>query len=87
MKGSQRLATAVAAALTMVAITGTPAHAAPPSNDVYGGAEVIAVVPFSTSLDTTEATTDADDAEMNATCGAPAMDARVWFTFTRHRRT
>jgi hypothetical protein len=66
----------------MVAITGTPALAAPPSNDAYGGAEVIAAVPFSTSLDTTEATTDADDAEMNATCGAPAMDASVWFTFT-----
>ena len=66
----------------MVAITGTPALAAPPTNDVYGGAEVIAAVPFSTSLDTTEATTDADDAEMNATCGAPAMDASVWFTFT-----
>lgn len=82
MKGSQRLAAAVAAALTMVAITGTPALAAPPSNDAYGGAEVIAAVPFNTSLDTTEATTDADDAEMNATCGAPAMDASVWFTFT-----
>lgn len=82
MKGSQRLAAAVAAALTMVAITGTPALAAPPSNDVYGGAEVIAAVPFSTALDTTEATTDADDTEMNATCGAPAMDASVWFTFT-----
>lgn len=82
MKLSQRLAAAVAAALTVVAVTGAPAVAAPPGNDVYSGAEPIAAVPFSTTLDTTEATTDADDAELNATCGAPAMDASVWFTFT-----
>jgi hypothetical protein len=30
------------------------------------------------STDTTEATTDADDAELNAECGAPATDANVW---------
>lgn len=66
----------------MVAITGAPAVAAPPSNDVYGGAGPIGSIPFSTSLDTTGATTDADDDEMNATCGAPAMDASVWYTFT-----
>lgn len=82
MKVSQRLAAAVAATLTVVAVTGTPAVAAPPGNDVYGGADVIAAVPFSASLDTTEATTDADDAELNVPCGAPAMDASVWYRFT-----
>ena len=82
MKGSQRLAAAVAAALTAITITNTPALAAPPTNDVYSGAEVIGGIPFTTTLDTTEATTDADDDEMNATCGAPAMDASVWFSFT-----
>jgi hypothetical protein len=82
VKGSQRLAAAVAAALTAVTFTSTPALAAPPGNDVYSAATVIGGTPFTTTLDTTEATTDADDAEMNTTCGAPAMDASVWFTFT-----
>jgi len=30
-------------------------------------------------LDTTEATTDGDDAQLNATCGAPSTDASVWY--------
>lgn len=81
MKVSRRFAAALAAALTSVAMVGSPAMAAPPSNDTYGGAEAIAAVPFSTSLDTTEATTDADDAELNVPCGAPAMDASVWYSF------
>ncbi len=38
-------------------------------------------MPFTDSVDTTEATTDADDAEANADCGAPATDASVWYEF------
>jgi hypothetical protein len=30
-------------------------------------------------LDTTEATTDSDDAQLNTNCGAPATDASVWY--------
>ena len=30
-------------------------------------------------LDTTDATTDSDDAQLNADCGAPATDASVWY--------
>lgn len=82
MKVSQRLVATVAAALTIVAITGAPAVAAPPGNDVYGGAAPVGATPFSVTQDTTEATTDADDTELNLTCGAPAMDASVWYTFT-----
>src|SRR5207247_1328806 len=49
----------------------------------FGGATVIAALPFTDTIDTTEATTDADDAEMNvAECGAPATDASVWYTVT-----
>ena len=33
-------------------------------------------------LDTTQATTDGDDAQLNASCGAPATDASVWYAFT-----
>lgn len=59
-----------------------PVLAAPPSNDTYAGATVIGSIPFSASLDTTEATTDADDAEANLQCGAPVTDASVWYQFT-----
>jgi len=59
------------------------ASAAAPANDVSGSALAIGALPFSTTLDTSEATTDADDAELNPVdCGAPATDASVWFTFT-----
>jgi hypothetical protein len=56
-----------------------PVLAAPPSNDTYPGRTTIGSIPFSDTLDTSEATTDADDAEMNADCGAPATDASVWY--------
>lgn len=75
------LALAAATAILTVGLAGPPALAAAPSNDAYGGAVVIPAVPFRTALDTSEATTDADDAELNV-CGAPAMDASVWYRFT-----
>jgi hypothetical protein len=81
MKVTQRLAAACAGALTIAAVGVGPAAAVAPSNDTSAGAETIIGVPFSTTLDTTEATTDADDTELNAVCGAPAMDASVWYSF------
>ena len=52
--------------------------AAPPSNDTFAGATA---VNFGfEARDTTEATTGADDAQLN-TCGAPATDASVWCAF------
>jgi hypothetical protein len=57
----------------------TPALAAAPGSDTYAGRIVVSVLPFSDSLDTTDATSDADDAEANASCGAPATDASVWY--------
>ena len=56
-----------------------PVLAAAPSNDTYAGRTVIDAIPFSEELDTTEATTDADDVDINAECGAPATDASVWY--------
>jgi hypothetical protein len=71
----------IAAVLNLALIT--PALAAVPSNDTYAGRTVIGSLPFSDSVDTTEATTDADDAEANVTdCGAPATDASVWYELT-----
>lgn len=62
----------------------TPVLAAPaPGNDDYSGRVVIASLPFSDSVDTTKAKTDATDDEMNpAECGAPATDASVWYELT-----
>jgi len=58
-----------------------PVLAVAPSNDTYAGRDVIGGLPFSDSVDTTDATTDADDVEANAGC-APATDASVWFELT-----
>ena len=73
----------IAAATTLVAasaLTASPAWGVPPANDTSAGATA-ASVGFSQVLDTTEATTDAQDAQLNETCGAPATDASVWYTF------
>jgi hypothetical protein len=69
------------AAVLLIALQAAPAAAAPPSNDTFGGATA-ASLGFSQQLDTTEATTDADDTQLNANCGAPATDASVWYAFT-----
>jgi len=68
------LAALFASALLPVAVL-----AAAPSNDTFAGATA-ATVGFSETLDTTEATTDADDAQLNSSCGAPATDASVWYS-------
>ena len=65
------------ASLTLAA----PVLAAAPANDVYAGREAISIGD-SLTVDTSEATTDADDTELNAECGAPAMDASVWYELT-----
>ena len=77
-----RPAALVAIVLATFAATAGPAAAAPPANDTYGGRITIGSLPFSTTQDTSQATTDADDAELNAVCGAPAMDASVWYEVT-----
>ena len=82
MRHVRRAALAALVLTTLIASAGT-AQAVAPGNDLYGGRTVIGAIPFTTSLDTTEATTDANDAEVNTTdCGAPATDASVWYEFT-----
>lgn len=76
------LAGTTVAIAALLMLTASPALAATPSNDTFAGTAVIGSIPFSTSLDTTEATTDADDASANSTCGAPATDASVWYSLT-----
>lgn len=56
--------------------------AAAPANDVFTNPTLVPGLPFSDATDTTEATTDADDDQLNVSCGAPATDASVWYVFT-----
>jgi len=69
-------------AVVLLALFVVPAWAAAPSNDTFAGATVISGLPFNQTLDTTGATTDADDVEANANCGAPATQASVWYSLT-----
>jgi hypothetical protein len=77
----KRLAIATSLLLLASLAVVAPVAAAAPPNDLYAGRVPIALGD-SVTLDTTEATTDADDDELNATCGAPAMDASVWYELT-----
>lgn len=66
-------------ALALLGLSATPALAAgAPANDTLASAKLV-TLGFSESLDTTQATADADDAQLNADCGAPATDATVWY--------
>lgn len=71
---------ACAAALTLP--WAAPASAAAPSNDIQANATAITSLPFSETVDTSEATTDAQDAALNAECGAPATNGSVWYSWT-----
>lgn len=75
----RRLAGVVAAAALLVGSMGTAAVAAPPSNDDVGSATVIAGFPFSSSLDTSEATDDPTDPL--PTCDG-TLGATVWYSYT-----
>jgi hypothetical protein len=70
--------------LTLGLLIGAPAAvlAAAPSNNIWAGRTVIGSLPFSDTVDTTEATVGAQDPLINANCGAPATDASVWYELT-----
>lgn len=76
---------ALAAIPTLLLGTSTVASAtSAPPNDTFAGAVTIdaSTLPNTQTLDTSAATTDADDAEGNARCGAPATNGSVWYSFT-----
>jgi hypothetical protein len=68
-----------------VAGVGT-AWSAPPGNDTYAGATPVTLPYVSGPVDTTEATLDQDDIEVEAACGIPpdffTPANSVWYTFT-----
>ena len=73
---------ATVAAITGLVLSGAPALAAAPVNDTSGSPDIIVALPYSATIITSDATTDADDAQLNPDeCGAPATDASVWFSF------
>jgi len=71
-----RLGTSALAVAAVVALVATPAHAQPPTNDDIANATVIGALPFTDSVDTTEATTAPDDPE------CAGQGATVWYAFT-----
>ena len=78
MKTTIKIFTVLILTLSALGVSAPAALAAPPSNDTFPNATQV-TIGFSEVLDTTEATTDADDAQLNASCGAPATDASVWY--------
>lgn len=75
------LAAAVGAAVLGMTAGAVPALADAPDNDVVSRATEISALPYDDQVDTSEATTDADDAALNADCGAPVTNGSVWYTF------
>ena len=78
----KRFAIPMIVAMMLSLSLAVPVLAAAPSNDAYPGRTVIGSIPFSETLSTTEATADADDTEIHGQCGAPAIDASVWYELT-----
>jgi len=78
MKTIIKLCTVLVLTLSALGVSAPAALAAPPNNDTFPNATLV-TIGFSEVLDTTEATTDADDAQLNESCGAPATDASVWY--------
>jgi hypothetical protein len=73
-----RSITAMAVVTAVIPLAAGGAAAAAPSNDTSANAKVV-TLGFSEVLDTSAATTDADDTQLNTNCGAPATDASVWY--------
>jgi len=57
------LAAALLVGAGLVLVGGSPAQAAAPDNDTFAGAVAIGSLPFTATVDTTQATTDSVDAE------------------------
>jgi hypothetical protein len=75
-KRSSNCLVLVLAAITLALLQTSTAVAAPPGNDDFDSAVVISALPFTDSVDTTEATTAADDPE----CAGNGHT--VWYSFT-----
>lgn len=80
MRALRFLMTAILA-LGVLPLAAGSASAAPPGNDEPAGA--IALKPGDrVEQDTSEATTNAEDAALNEDCGAPFTNASVWYKYS-----
>lgn len=82
MKLLRSTLSAATAGLLLLPVMATAASAAPVPNDTAATATAVTSLPTTITEDTTGATTDAQDAALNANCGAPATNASVWFKYT-----
>ena len=85
-----RLRCLIASLVATAALLGTllagSAWGQAPSNDTFANATVIPSLPFTDTVDTTQATTDSDDVEALASCGGAAgITATVWYAYTAPR--
>lgn len=80
MRALRLLGTAVLA-VALLQLSAVSANAAPPGNDEPAGA-VELNLGDRVELDTSQATTNAQDETLNENCGAPATNASVWYTYT-----
>jgi len=78
-----------AALLVLLGIAMPAAAATPPANDLLANATVVASTPFSDVVDTTAATTDADDAPATSFCPLPpgSRTHSVWYLYTNTTST
>lgn len=67
-------------AAALVPLSAGPASAAPANDDPAGA--VALHLGERVTQDTTQATTDAGDDALNASCGAPATNASVWYRYS-----
>ena len=81
MKPAFKLLLLLALTISSLGASAASTLAAAPSNDTFSGATPVAIG-FSQTLDTSEATTDSDDQQLNSSCGAPATDASVWYSIS-----
>lgn len=81
MRALRHLVPAIVVGMALVPLAAGPASAAPPDNDVPGGAVALNLGDTVTQ-DTSQATTDAGDAADNTNCGAPFTNASVWYSYT-----
>ncbi len=82
LRALRRASVVTTLAVGSLVVLGEPALAAPPGNDDVTGATAITSLPFTDEVDTTEATTTAEELAWNEFCGAPAMEHAVWYTAT-----
>ncbi len=69
-------------AMIGVAPMARPAVAVAPSNDDVANATEITQLPFSDTVDTTDATTNGDELTLAQYCGSPVVEHAVWYKAT-----